>query len=53
MTHTTRPNKTERLLVWTEEMRVGKYELLSCEMMAGIRTVLVYMGTEAPTKYSV
>jgi len=50
MTHTTRPNKTERILVWTGEMRVGKYELLSYGTMAGIITVVVYMGTEVPTK---
>jgi hypothetical protein len=50
MTDTARPNKTERLRVWTEEMRVGKCELLSCGTMAGIRTVVVYMGTEVPTK---
>jgi hypothetical protein len=40
--YTTRPNKTARILVWTEQMRVGKYELLSCGTMAGIRTVVVY-----------
>jgi len=47
--YTTRPNKTERILVWTEEMRVGKYEVLWCVMMAGIRTVAVYMDTALPT----